>query len=344
MNKLVIDGKTCTAEPGETLLAAARRADVEIPTLCFEPRLPAYGACRVCLVQVEKRGLVAACHTPANRGMVVTTENELLRGIRSEIFRLLLQDTPPDCPNCVDGRRCDLHRWAERYGVNGERRGTRSEGWDGAPFLRFSPSFCIACARCKRVCSDIQGVGALALTGRGSEPHVESAFGQNLRESSCEFCGQCIEACPTGAIMEWNAQEGRAADKLVDTICPYCGTGCGVTLHVRDEKIARVTARHDSPANRGALCVKGRFGWDFVSHEDRLRDPMIRKNGRFRSASWQEAYDCVAESFLRIKRESGPDALAGWSSGRAANEPNYLFQKFFRAAIGTNSVDNCART
>jgi predicted molibdopterin-dependent oxidoreductase YjgC len=212
---------------------------------------------------------------------------------------------------------------------------------ESSPFFVRDSAKCILCGRCVRVCQEVRRVGAIDVAGRGFESRIAAFADMPLNESICESCGECVAACPTGALAPKN--EPLPPTREVATVCPYCGVGCGLMLGVRGDRIVSVRGAEAHPANRGSLCVKGRFGLDFVGSPDRLVQPLVRRDGELREASWDEALDLVAARLDQIKREDGPDAIAGLSSAKCTNEENYVFQKFFRAVIGTNSVDHCAR-
>ncbi len=217
---------------------------------------------------------------------------------------------------------------------------------DPNPLILRDYTQCISCYRCTRVCNELEQAHAIAPAGRGFASRIAAFADRGLAESPCTFCGQCINTCPTGALLERPRTEHAAkpADTTVKTTCPYCGTGCSLLLEVADGRIVGARGDPGSPVNRGSLCIKGQFGWEFAQDPERLATPLIRGKDGFRRASWDEAYDLVAERFSAIKRESGPDALVFWSSARATSESNYVFQKLARAAVGTNNIDNCART
>ncbi|RMG70619.1 MAG: formate dehydrogenase subunit alpha, partial [Nitrospirae bacterium] len=328
-----------------TILQAAREADIYIPTLCDDPRLEPYGACRLCLVQVKGMPRpVTACTTPVSEGMEVQTSNEQIERIRKTIVELLLSDHPNDCMVCEKAGDCTLQELAYFYDLRknrfwGERR--QYNKTDANPFIERDMEKCVLCGKCVRVCEEIQGVAAIDIAYRGFKAKVCPPFEKDL---NCEFCGQCVSVCPTGALIgKQSLGKGRQKDiKRVDTVCPYCGCGCNITLHVSRNEIIRVTSEPDT-LNEGWLCVKGRFGFRFVNSPDRLKKPLIRRNGKFEEVSWDVALEYVAERLKKIKKEHGADAIAGLSSARCTNEENYLFQKFMRAAIGTNNVDHCAR-
>ncbi len=345
MVTLTINGRSVKVREGSTILQASREHDIYIPTLCDDPRLEPYGGCRLCLVRIK--GLprpVTACTTPVSDGMDVETTNEEIEGLRRTIVELLLSDHPTDCMICEKAGDCTLQELAYFYNLRenrfeGERRQYTDS--DGNPFIERSMEKCILCGKCVRVCNEVQGVNAIEIAYRGFSAKVCPPFEKDL---DCEFCGQCVSVCPTGALMgKISMGMGRQKDiEKVDSICPYCGCGCNITLHVARNEVIRVSSRPES-LNEGWLCVKGRFGFRFNSSPDRLKYPLIKRNGQFEEASWDEALDYVAERLGDIKDKYGADAIAGLSSARCTNEENYLFQKFMRAAVGTNNIDHCAR-
>jgi len=343
MLRVKIDGKEYTATSGSTILQVARANGIYIPTLCDDPRLEPYGGCRLCIVEIKGMARpVTACTTPITDGMDITTTNESIEGIRKTLVELLLSDHPNDCMVCEKAGECTLQELAYFYGIRelqfpGERR--IYEKKDGNPFIERDMEKCILCGKCVRVCSEIQGVGAIDIAYRGFNAKITPPFEKDL---DCEFCGQCVAVCPTGALTakQW-ALRGRQS-KEVDTTCAYCGTGCQITLHVRRNEVVRVTSKEDT-WNEGWLCVKGRFGYQFIGSPDRLKTPLIRKNGSLKEATWDEALDYSVKRLKEIKEKYGPDSIGGLSSARCTNEENYLFQKFIRAVIGTNNVDHCAR-
>jgi formate dehydrogenase alpha subunit len=345
MINLKINNKKLTVQPGTTILEAARASDIYIPTLCDDPRLEPYGGCRLCLVQIKDMPKpVTACTTPAADGMEITTSNEDIERQRRTILELLLSDHPNDCMVCEKAGDCTLQELAYFYDLRknrfyGERTGPFKK--DNNPFIVRDEEKCILCAKCVRVCGEVQGLGAIDIAERGFSARISTAFGKDL---DCEFCGQCVSICPTGALAGRDAlSKGRQMDvKEIETTCPYCGCGCNLTLHVVRNKAVRVTSRQDT-INEGWLCVKGRFGCGFIHSSERLTKPLIKKNGAFVKASWDEALQYIADKLTEIKAKQGPNAIAGLSSAKCTNEENYLFQKFMRAAIGTNNVDHCAR-
>jgi predicted molibdopterin-dependent oxidoreductase YjgC len=347
-----INGIEVSFAEGDTILDAARRSRIPIPTLCFDPRVSPSGACRLCLVAVEGASRpVPACSFPAADGLEVQTESEELRELRRCILELTLSENPQgECARCRDVGPCELHRLAGEYGARQARfRGGPSGARvaDDHPLVGRDPGLCIACNRCVRVCNELEQAHAIAMGGRGFGSHVTTLFGRRLEAAGCTSCGQCINTCPTGALFDRSRSPAATAADIetrVRTVCPYCGTGCGVVLDVAEDRIVGARGDFDSPVSHGSLCVKGQFGWHFVHSDERLTEPLVRRGRNLERASWDEALDLVAERFTAIKRERGPDALVFWSSSRATNEANYVFQRLARAVVGTNNVDNCART
>jgi len=345
MITLKINGVDVSVPEGTTILDAARSADIVIPTLCHHPRLTPYGGCRLCIVEVKGIARpVTSCTTPVANDMEVTTTSPSIEKMRKTVLELILSDHPNDCMLCEKAGDCTLQELAYFYGVRdnrfeGERRVYDRK--DNNPFIGRDMEKCILCGKCVRVCEEVQGVGAIDIAYRGFNAKVCPPFERDL---NCEFCGQCVSVCPTGALTGkgWT-QKGRQKDvREIDTVCPYCGCGCSLTLHVRRNEIVRVSSREDT-LNEGWLCPKGRFGYTFINSPERLKTPLIKDKGKFREASWDEALDLVASRISKIRKKHGADAVGGLSSARCTNEENYLFQKFMRAAIGTNNVDHCAR-
>lgn len=346
---VTIDGVTTSVPAGSTVLTAARLMNINIPTLCDHPALKPIGACRMCLVEIEKqRVLQPACTFPVSEGMVVHTATPATTSARRFVLDLLLSDHPFDCMTCEKAGDCTLQDMAYEYGIKkAHYEGVRHNYpvRDDNPFYVRDYDKCILCRRCVRACDEINGVAAIGLIERGFDTRIGAAFDGTMPESPCEFCGMCVELCPVGALSPKSIiGAGRTWDTTATkTICPYCGVGCSLELHVKDNKILYVKSDWNGPANKGWTCVKGRFGWDYVSSPDRLTKPLIRKDGIMVESSWDEALDLVADRFAQIAQESGPDALAFLSSAKCTNEENYLVQKLARGVIGTNNVDHCAR-
>ena len=347
MLNLTIDGKQVEVEEGTTVLEAAQKLDIEIPTLCHDPRLKPYGACRLCVVEIEgMRKPVTSCTTPAANGMEVQTKSQKLYRLRKTAVELLLSDHPNDCMTCIGTGDCKLQELAYAYGIRENRFAGAMRDHntvDANAFITREQNKCVMCGLCVRVCEEVQGVGAIGFAERGFEAKVIPPFGHDL---NCEFCGQCVSVCPTGALSGriWSGKPRMEGVKETETTCTYCGCGCNITLRSSGDEVIRIDSRSDNH-NRGWLCVKGRFGFEFINSRERLSSPLIRreKGGSFEKVGWDEALDFVSTKLTSIRDEHGADAVAGLCSARCTNEENYLFQKMMRAGIGTNNVDHCGR-
>lgn len=347
---LTIDEKELEAKPGQTILEVAKEAGIYIPTLCYHPGTTNVGACRVCVVEVEgAKTLVASCCMPVSPGMIVKTDTERVLDARRLVVELLWASGDHNCLTCESNGNCELQDLVYRLKIEEPRfkiEPPRYEVEDTNSMIQKDMNKCILCGRCVRVCNEIQVNEILDFSMRGSHARVGPAFDADYIDSECYFCGECVDVCPVGALTFKQARfEGRPWEtEKVRTTCTYCGVGCQLDLNVLNGKIVKVTGNSEyGEPNQGSLCVKGRFGMDFVNHQDRLTTPLIRKNGALKEATWDEAYDFITEKIAAIKRENGADSIAGFSSARCTNEENYLFQKFMRAVIGTNNVDHCAR-
>ncbi len=352
-DQITLDGEQVPFTPGETLFEIAKRHGRDIPSLCYDPRLKPLGGCRLCVVEVEGwPGLAASCTTEATDGMVVTTDSSRLEKHRRVILEMVVSEVRDLEVDPLSGYSSqELSDLVTKYGADtgrfaGKKSGkTRSD--DPNPFILRDYDNCISCYRCVRVCAEQEGDFAITVRNRGFSSQISVEFDGILKDSSCTFCGQCVQTCPTGALADKKALSRRqlpGATKRTRTICPYCGVGCSVDILSRDGKIVAVQPAMDGPANEGALCVKGQFAWDFVHHPDRLTSPLIRDdNGVLVKASWDEALDRAAAGLEKVADQHGPEAIYAIASGRAPNEAAYAVQKLMRAGWGLNHIDHCAR-
>lgn len=342
-----IDGKMLSVPADFTILRAADSAGIHIPTLCYLKDVNEIGACRMCLVEVEGvRGFQAACVYPVAAGMVVRTATAAIKKARRNVLQLLISTHRLDCLKCEKAGSCKLQDYCYEYDVDVTRyTGTNLPQVidDSNPFYYRDNSKCIVCQRCVAICAEVQCSNAIGLINRGYDTFVGADNGKKVNDSKCVSCGNCVSNCPVGALSPKKKTKFREWEvKNTRTICPYCGVGCEMILRVKDNTVVDVVPAK-GPANDGMLCVKGKFGCEFIGHADRLRKPLIKKNSILVESSWTEALTLIAGKIRELKETFGADAIAGLSSARVTNEENYLFQKLFRAAIGTNNVDHCAR-
>ena len=368
---ITLDGETIEVAAGETIWEAARRHGLTLPHLCHKPaEKPGScagdgyrpdGNCRACVVEVEgERALTSSCNRQVRDGMVVHTQSPRAAAARRMVFELLLADQPPR--DRSPDANAPFWQWAERLGLEKSRFPARRTGERGRdhshPAFNANWDACIHCDLCRRACREIQVNDVIAMAGRGRDVHIAFDMDDPLAVSSCVACGECVQACPTGALLPGDNVSRPDGERDVASVCPYCGVGCQISYRVGNNEILRVDGR-PGPANRSRLCIKGRFGFDYAHHPDRLTVPLIRREGvakgdpdgfdpaeplsHFREASWEEALDAAASGLKKIRDEHGGQALAGFGSAKGTNEEAYLFQKLVRTGFGTNNVDHCTR-
>src|SRR4051812_23182221 len=366
MNELVgaetidfkLNGETVSAFAGETIIQAAKRQGVDIPHLCYKEGYRPDGNCRACVVEIKGERVLApsCCRTPA-KGMEVQSNSARALTSQKMVVELLLADVPKK--DLKPGGN-ELFEWSGKLGVTKARFPAREQpACDPShPAMAVNLDACIQCTRCVRACREVQVNDVIGYAYRGHDSKIVFDFDDPMGGSTCVACGECVQACPTGALAPAKNAYAVVADKKVDSVCPYCGVGCQLTYHVKDNKIVRVEGR-DGPANHERLCVKGRFGFDYVHHAHRLTKPLIRKAGVaktadfkvdpdawrevFREATWEEALDFAAGGLAKVRDRDGPQALAGFGSAKGSNEEAYLFQKLVRTGFRTNNVDHCTR-
>ncbi|MGE3783117.1 MAG: 2Fe-2S iron-sulfur cluster-binding protein, partial [Alphaproteobacteria bacterium] len=363
--RFTLDGTEVEAAPGETIWQVANRLGIEIPHLCWLPK-PGYradGNCRACMVEVDgERVLAASCIRRPAPGMKVQSASNRAKASRKLVFELLTADQPDRTAAHEPDSRFWL--WADRVEVEDSRFPRRnSPAPDRShPAMAVQLDACIQCTLCVRACREVQVNDVIGMAGRGHGEKIVFDFDDPMGQSTCVACGECVQACPTGALMpaslvDENGVYANAPERHVESVCPYCGVGCQLIYHIKDDRIVAVDGK-DGPANRNRLCVKGRFGFDYIHHSDRLTEPLIRKDGvskhdtnidpanpytHFRTATWEEALDRAAAGLAHIRDRDGGRALAGFGSAKGSNEEAYLFQKLVRTGFGSNNVDHCTR-
>ena len=351
MIKININEKSYEVDGKLTILEACQSVGIDVPTLCHLKGEIPDGSCRICIVDVSngyKNGLVASCTEGLKEGMSILTNSDKVREARRFLLDLLLSDHDTNCFACTKNGVCELQQLAIEYGIDRtsfEGKKLQIFAPDSSnPFHEYDPGRCILCTRCTRVCDLKQGRFAQGILGRGHATKIGPGFEINRDDSNCESCGNCVSACPTGALFAKNQRSYRMWEvSRTRTTCPHCGVGCQMDLLVKNNRVVGVEPA-DGPSNKGMLCVKGKYAsYRFINSLDRLTHPLIKRNGVFEKAGWDETLTLITEKFSAIKEKYGGDALAGFSCSRAPNEDNYLFQKMVRTVFGTNNVDNCAR-
>ena len=344
---LTVDGKKLTVPAGTLLIEACKSTGIEVPSFCYYPNLSLQGACRMCLVEIEKMPkLQTACTTPVAEGMIVATETDKIKQARKSMLELLLANHPLDCPVCDAGGECELQDMTFKYGAAESKfidlKNHRDEQqW--SPVVYFDRPRCILCYRCVRACGEGMDVWALGVQNRGSGSIIAPNHGDHLE---CEECGMCIDICPVGALTSgaYRYKTRPWEMKHVGTVCTHCGDGCKTTLGVRRAdtgmQIVRGDNRDKSGINGDFLCVKGRYAFDFANNPDRLQQPLIKRDGKFVSSTWEQAFDLIAAKFQDALTTDGPSSLGVIGSNHTSNEENYLLQKFARLVLGTNNIDH----
>lgn len=356
-----MNGMPASVSPGVTLLEAARSRGIKVPTLCYHPWLRPSGKCRLCVVEVDGWGrLLPACVTPVEAGMQVWTDSDRVQRSRRLILELHWSEYPEGAATGDVLGRCELTEHVAEYRIE---KAWMPSGFrpnridDRHPLIGIDVTKCIGCGRCEQACREIAICDVLAMVGRGPAAHVATAFDREMKAAGCVACGACVSVCPTGALVDAGSPRLPPGElRAARTICPYCGVGCAMEAYVHRERIVWVTGSSDGPANHGSLCVKGRYGFGYASHPDRLTAPLIRRDGLprvppagadpralFREASWDEALALAAARLRQIRDEYGPDAVGVFGSAKCTNEDNYVLQRFARAALGTGNIDHCAR-
>ena len=353
LNTISLDGEPVTFTPGETIYEVSRRHQKDVPTLCYDPRLDPFGGCRMCVVELEGvRNPVASCTTKATDGMVVRTHTESLEKHRKTLLEMVVSENRELEVDPLRGYASqELGELVDRYEARTGRfqgaQSGKSNKDDDNPFILRDYDLCISCYRCVRVCAEQEGDYAISIRNRGFDTQITAEFDGLLKDSACTFCGQCVQTCPTGAlgdIKSMRYQEMPEPVQKTRSVCPYCGVGCSVDIMTKGETIVGVQPAMDGPANKGSLCVKGQFAYDFVQHPERLAAPMVRaSDGKLVETTWDEALDRAADGFRKVRDAHGPEAVYGVASGRAPSEAAYTLQKFIRAGFGTHQIDNCSR-
>jgi len=346
---LTINGRAVEADAGDTILAAARKADIRIPTLCFHPALPPEESCRLCVVEMVRgrwSSLVAACVYPAREGMVIETDTDQVIKARKYILELILSDHPLDCLTCNAAGSCELMDLAYEYGIKESSLSGQTHSYpvdpDPNPYIHWDLNKCILCRRCIRACSEMQCAHVLTKADRGFNQRISTAFGNILGQSGCELDGQCVALCPVDALSE-KLPRGRGRNwemSKTRSVCPLCGCGCVFDLNSQDRELIKITSNFSSPANQGALCRQGRFEYAYLNQPDRLKTPLLKQGGGWTEVSWEKALEFLADKTKTLIAQYGPESLGLMLSPVLTNEELYLWQKFARTVWGTPHIDH----
>lgn len=364
---ITLNGTNYEVGQDQTILQAARQNGVRIPTLCYHKDLTPTGNCRMCMVEVKNsRFLQAACVTQVANGMEINTMSEKVVKSRRLSLQMMLANHPQDCITCEAGGDCELQDLAYEYKVEVPEWGSKGNRYwvdsDPNPFIRVDMNRCILCRRCVQACAEIQVRNVWGVANRGFEEKIVAGANTELLQARCESCGQCVAYCPTGALTNKISYGKGRQNKVqkIPTICTYCGVGCQLDFNVIDGKIIGVTSNPEAPVNGMALCVKGRYGWDFIYHPDRLSKPKVRQylltdgekpverdeksdGWKWIETDWETALNVTAKKLAHTVEKTGPNSVGVFTSAKCTNEENYLMNKFARQVIGTNNIDHCAR-
>jgi len=348
--QIVINDRTYAVQAGQTVLQAARANGIYIPSLCYHPKTGPASRCRACVVEIDgMRGLQTSCTIQVSEGMRIKTDTEKVRQAQRMVVELLVASGRHNCMTCERNGDCELQDAVYYLGIESPSFPVDDdfESDDSSEFILRDHGKCILCGRCIAGCNTTVVNRVLDFGYRGGRTKVICDDDLPMGQSTCVQCGECVQLCPVGALTDKRARGlGRTWElEKVDTVCPYCGVGCRITLHIdrKVNRVVRITGTEDGPVNQGMLCVKGRYGFDFLGSPERLATPLIKENGAFRPAGWDEALTLVARRLGEIKGQYGPDAIGGLCSAKCTNEENFVFQKFVRGGLGTNNVDHCAR-
>ena len=350
-----IDGKNCRVENNMTVLKACREIGVDIPTLCYLENLSEEAACSICMVEITgAKTLLRSCVTKVAEGMDIFTNTPRVNEARKLNLELILANHPLDCMTCDKDSDCQLQDLAYKFGIKKSSFITdinlinkkKETPWDKNPFIQFEPEKCILCARCVNTCSRQAVTEAISISQRGHLSSVSTPFNVPIEMTDCQFCAECVQNCPVAALIEKPRMgKGKPKDlKSANTICAYCGVGCNLSIYSdKNDNIILSNGAGPNRVNNGRVCVKGKFGYEYVNSTERLTKPLIKENGKFKETTWEHAIEFTARRLKEIKEKYGPDSIGVLGSSRCTNEDNYVIQKFARAVIGTNNVDNCAR-
>lgn len=351
--KLTLNGAPVTATEGETLLDVCRREGLDVPTLCNEDRVDPMGSCRMCLVEVEgQRRLQPSCAWKAEDGQVVQTESDRVKKHRTMLLSMYMADHALDADG-LPRQRGTGNKLRDQVIAHGSGpvlppiEAPREYRLENNPYIHFDAEACVLCNLCVRYCDEVEAVSAITLAGRGAGTTIATADDRGLLDTTCELCGGCIAVCPTGAMTEKHARDSDfQTETVVRSTCNFCGVGCQLNLHVQDDKVVRVTSPEPgTTVNDGNLCVKGRFATEFIHHEERLTQPLVRgDDGALHPTTWAHAMQVAAQGLMGVRDRHGADSLGFISSSRCTGEENYLVQKLSRAAFGTNNCHQCAAT